>query len=94
MYYTQWIPISEQDLLFILNESLDQVFISFCKHISKRVKSYETYKEFVHTEIKIKRIQSKIDKLRSQIKRENQFNKKIRLNIELNKSKLLIADLI
>ena len=83
-FKTNWFKLSENEVKLDLKESLDKVYINFCNQISGRQKEYKSYEEFVESETRIKEIEGKITKLESQIKRAKQFNKKVKLNMELS----------
>jgi len=91
-FKTKWINIDEFYHKFDLKESLDQVYISFCNQITNRTKEYSSYSKFIESEVRIKEIENRIAKIESKIKREKQFNKKVNLNMELDKLKVELTN--
>lgn len=91
-FNSNWINLNDLELRIELKESLDQTYISLCNQISKRNMSYKSYKDFVEAEIRIKSLETQITKIESQIRRENQFNKKVNLNMELSFLKKKLSD--
>jgi len=84
VFTTKWISNFEAQIKINLKESMDALFINFCKQLSGRSLSYKSYSDFVLKEVDIRTLESKIQHVESQIKREKQFNKKVSLNMTLN----------
>ena len=82
-FRTNWVERAHNNYTLRLNESLDQTFVGFCSQLSGRERAYASYSEFVKTEAEIKELESKIKAIKSQIRKERQFNKKVNLNIVL-----------
>lgn len=78
-----WVLISENQYVLELKESLDKVYTNFCSQITGRNNGLYDYSKFVIQEVEIKAIELKIKNLKSQIKREKQFSKKVNLNMTL-----------
>lgn len=93
-FKTDWKCISLFDYEIELKESMDKTYTSFCCQISKREKEYGSYSDFVEQEVKIKSLESQIAKIVGYIKREKQYNKKVRLNMELSILKRKLSDVI
>ncbi len=68
-----------------LQRSLDFIWIDFCKQISGRVSEKLTLTELIAKERKTKELQTTIASLQAAIKTSRQFNKKVELNVELQK---------
>lgn len=84
-FRSSWINIEELKYELVLNESLDQSYITFCNQITTRTLAHKSYQDFVESEMGIKELENKILKIESQLRREKQFNKKVSLNLEMSK---------
>jgi len=84
-FSSEWYGKEEHTIELVLKESLEQAFISFCDQITGRQTKTNRYADFVAREVKIKEIAVKIKALEAKVKSEQQFNKKIQLNMELNR---------
>ncbi|MBS1585852.1 MAG: DUF4391 domain-containing protein [Bacteroidetes bacterium] len=68
-----------------LKQSLDSVWTDFCKQLSGRPSDKLSLAELIAKEHKINELKTGIEDLRTAIKKTRQFNKKVELNIELQK---------
>jgi len=67
-----------------LKKNLEEIYKDFCLQLSgKTALSTQSLTAIVENEQAIDALEKKIDKLKGQIKRSKQFNKKVALNIEL-----------
>lgn len=82
IYYTNW----NEDINFDFNSiNLSNLYESIAKSILREESNTKNFNEIVENINEKKELQDKIDKLTKRIKQENQFNRKVELNQELNK---------
>lgn len=92
VFTTDWFDKEKCKYQLNLKQSLDAVFKDICIQLSGN-KNYQTktLENIVNNEAEKAQLTNQIKKLKAQIKRTKQFNKKVELNQELNKlSKQLI----
>ncbi len=83
-FNTEWFNVINNCYKFNLKQSLDFVFADMIYQISGKQQSSElSISELISKEQKIKQLTSRIEKLKSEIKKSRQFNKKVDLNLEL-----------
>ncbi|WP_083422104.1 DUF4391 domain-containing protein [Arsenicibacter rosenii] len=85
MFNSAWISIDSHPFSLNLRKNLDLVYLDICQQISGSTEP--TLKDLVTIERNRKEVQSTITKLESQIAKCKQFNRKVELNIELQKQK-------
>lgn len=79
-----WIEKDSGNYKFNLKKNLDFVFADLIYQISGKPQSSElNISDLISKEQKIKQLTSQIEKLKSEIKKCRQFNKKVNLNLEL-----------
>lgn len=79
-----WIEKDSDNYKFNLKKNLDFVFADLIYQISGKPQSSElNISELISKEQKIKQLTNQIEKLKSEIKKCRQFNKKVDLNLEL-----------
>lgn len=82
IYYTKW----NEDINFDFNSiNLSNLYVSIAKRILHEENNIKNFNEIIENIYEKKELQDKIDKLTKRIKQENQFNRKVELNQELNK---------
>lgn len=82
IYYTKW----NEDINFDFNSiNLSNLYESIAKRILHEENNIKNFNEIIENINEKKELQDKIDKLTKRIKQENQFNRKVELNQELNK---------
>lgn len=85
-FKTGWFNASSFHLNLNLKNNLDTIYEDLCFQISgSKEKIEQNIDTLIEKEQKIKHLNNQIQKLQSQIKKCNQFNKKVSLNIELSK---------
>lgn len=92
-FNTNWISIDDFYQKFNLTNSIDEVYTQFCTQLSELTPSPEkqTIEEVISLSQEQKKLLNKIHQLESQISKEKQFNKKLELNIQLQKLKNLMG---
>lgn len=82
IYYTNW----NEDINFEFTSiNLSNLFEGIAKSILHEESNTKKFNEIIENINEKKELQDKIDKLTKRIKQENQFNRKVELNQELNK---------
>lgn len=90
VFSTEWFKVKNNNYKLTLKESIDFIFKDFCFQISNRISESNTdLSLLIEKERALKDLDTKILKLEAQIRNGKQFNKKVELNIELQK--LIIA---
>lgn len=94
VFKSDWTDRSASKYNIVLKESLDKVFSDFCFQLTDNSEetSKKNLKALIEKEQKIQELTNQILKLKSQIKRTKQFNKKQPLNNQLNKLKRELAN--
>lgn len=82
-FTTEWFDEGSFNFQFNLKQSLDYVFEDICFQISGNVKREENITELIALEQNRKQLEKQIAKLKTEIKRCKQFNKKLELNQKL-----------
>lgn len=82
IYYTNW---NEEINFEFTSINLSNLFKSIAKSILHEESNTKNFNEIVENIKEKKELQDKIEKLTKRIKQENQFNRKVELNQELNK---------
>lgn len=84
-FKTEWMNRSAINYAFDLKKSLDHIFYNFCQQLSSGHATTGTLDDLVAFEQQYTQLCSKIDQVKTSIKRATQFNKKVALNLELKK---------
>lgn len=92
MFNSAWIFEDQQNFSLNLRRSLDSVYLDICQQISGRRK--ETLSDLVTTEKTRTELQKAIATLKGKIARCRQFNRKVELNIELQKCEKSLETLV
>ena len=84
-FSTDWIHEEEPNLTFELKNNLDWIYKSFCSQFVSDTKKSINLHEMIENEKKLDTLKKEINKIKSEISRCKQFNKKVELNISLQK---------
>lgn len=85
-----WLGLINQPYTIELKNNLDWVFQNFCEQLKSTKSNFSSIKELIEKEKRMDVMAKEIEQIKSEIKRCNQFNKKVELNIRLNElTKLL-----
>lgn len=82
IYYTNW---NEEINFEFTSINLSNLFEGITKSILHEESNIKNFNEIIENINEKKELQDKIEKLTKKIKQENQFNRKVELNQELNK---------
>lgn len=82
IYYTNW---NEEINFEFTSINLSNLFESIAKSILHEESNTKNFNKIIENINEKKELQDKIEKLTKRIKQENQFNRKVELNQELNK---------
>jgi hypothetical protein len=94
-FSTDWFEIENNPYRFNLKKNLDYVFADLIFQISGKTPTAElNTAELISKEQKIKQLTTRIEKLKTEIKKCRQFNRKVELNLKLNKYNSYLNDLI
>ncbi|QMU31368.1 DUF4391 domain-containing protein [Adhaeribacter radiodurans] len=85
-FSSDWYEKDSDKYQLKLEQSIDHVFLDLCKQLSgvKRIKN-KSIADVIQHEMRLKELESSIEKLQSAIRKNSQFNKKVELNLELQK---------
>jgi len=86
VFQSDWIISNEFSYKFDLKESIDAIFSDICNQLSGN--NDKTINELVESNLKKESLEKKIKQIKQQIKSCKQFNKKVELNLELDRIKL------
>lgn len=83
-FQTDWFQLSDSKYSINLRKSLDFVFFDICCQIADVQKSkFSNLNGLIEYQEQIESITKEINRLKSTIKRSNQFNEKVELNLKL-----------
>lgn len=90
-YKTDWFSIANWNYSLQLTKSLDFVYLEFCKSLNPKTKITQTKKliEMAEHSKALAKLEKQIAQLKRSISQEQQFNRKVEMNIQLSK---LLAD--
>ena len=89
-FKSSWLNLVNQPYKIELKNNLDWVFQNFCEQLKSTKSNFSSIKELIEKEKRMDSMAKEIEQIKSEIKRCNQFNKKVELNIRLNElTKLL-----
>lgn len=93
-FTSEWIEGTEPNLNFNLKKSLDDIFNNVCFQVAGKDSAKElNIEKLIEEEQELKYLNMQIDKLETRIKNCKQFNKKVDLNLVLNKLLHQLEDL-
>lgn len=82
IYFTDW----NENIVFDFNAiNLEIVYENIVKIIIKEENNFKKFEEIIEEKTYRQDLEKRINQLKQRIKKENQFNKKVELNKELNK---------
>lgn len=87
IFLSDWIQKDKCASSLKLKGSIDSTFQDFCSLISGNKKRFASINKMIEYQSQIKELNFLIERLESQMKKSKQFNKKIEMNMELNKLK-------
>ncbi|GGB83132.1 DUF4391 domain-containing protein [Dyadobacter sediminis] len=87
VYKSEWLGTENHSFELHLRRNLDFVYFDFCRQLSGKSEKITGLAELTIYEQKIKKLSSSISKLESEVAKCKQFNKRVELNIELQKKK-------
>lgn len=84
IYFTEW----NEDIEFNINGlTLETIYENIVKSIIKENNNTNTFDDIIENKSKVDELSKKIEQLTNKVNNEKQFNKKVELNIELQKLK-------
>lgn len=84
-FSSDWMNESELLTSIELQNNLDWIYKNFCSQFVNNTSSSNNLREIIENEKKLDTIKKEIEKIKSEISRCKQFNKKVELNIYLQK---------
>ncbi|MFY7963702.1 MAG: DUF4391 domain-containing protein [Chitinophagaceae bacterium] len=84
-FATNWFVTTENSYQLNLKISLDFVYADFCSQLSSYTQEQKDISKIIYHDKYLKGLKKQIADLKKAIKAEKQFNKKVELNIQLNK---------
>lgn len=82
-FFTDWITEGETTLIIELKNNLDWIYKNFCSQFVVNARESSNLTELVENEKKLDSIKREIEKIKSEIARCKQFNKKVEMNLKL-----------
>jgi hypothetical protein len=82
-FTSNWFLNSESTFRVILKNDLDWVFKEFCEQFSNVKNTYENIYDFIEERKSKESLEKEIQKLKTEIFKSKQFNKKVELNLQL-----------
>lgn len=92
VFQSDWIISNEFSYKLDLKESIDAIFSDICNQLSGN--NDKTINELVESNLKKESLEKKIKQIKQQIKSCKQFNKKVELNLQLDKMNNIYKKLI
>jgi|GEM_PF-424696 len=93
-FFSKWKSKDKISYQLNLKQSLDFIFHDFCFQLSSKLFKTVKVDELVYLEQNRTELQRKIQNLKAAISRSKQYNKKVELNIELQKVETDLKDLL
>lgn len=91
IYFTEW----NEDIEFNINGlTLETIYENLVKSIIKENNNTNTFDDIIENKSKVDELTKKIEQLTNKVNNEKQFNKKVGLNLELQKLKKEMEDLL
>lgn len=91
IYFTEW---NEDIELNINGLTLETIYENIVKSIIKENNNTNTFDDIIENKSKVDELTKKIEQLTNKVNNEKQFNKKVELNLELQKLKKEMEDLL
>ena len=92
VFQSDWIISNEFSYKLDLKESIDAIFSDICNQLSGN--NDKTINELVESNLKKESLEKKIKKIKQQIKSCKQFNKKVELNLQLDRMNKIYKKII
>lgn len=90
IYFTEW----NEDIEFSINGiTLETIYENIVKSIIKENNNTNTFDDIIENKSKVDELSKKIEQLTNKVNNEKQFNKKVELNLELQKLKKEMEEL-
>lgn len=91
IYFTEW---NEEITMNLVGLNLDDIYKGIVKSIIKEQDNDEEFEDIINKKNKVDELYKKIEQLNNKINNEKQFNKKVELNLELQKLNKEMEELI
>lgn len=91
IYFTEW---NEKITMDLVGLNLDDIYKDIVKSIIKEQDNDEEFEHIINKKNKVDELYKKIEQLKNKINNEKQFNKKVELNLELQKLNKEMEELI
>lgn len=91
IYFTEW---NEEITMNLVGLNLDDIYKDIVKSIIKEQDNDEEFEHIINKKNKVDELYKKIEQLKNKINNEKQFNKKVELNLELQKLNKEMEELI
>ena len=91
IYFTEW---NEKITMNLVGLNLDDIYKDIVKSIIKEQDNDEEFEYIINKKNKVDELYKKIEQLNNKINNEKQFNKKVELNLELQKLNKEMEELI
>lgn len=91
IYFTEW---NEEITMNLVGLNLDDIYKDIVKSIIKEQDNDEEFEHIINKKNKVDELYKKIEQLNNKINNEKQFNKKVELNLELQKLNKEMEELI
>lgn len=91
IYFTEW---NEEIIMNLVGLNLDDIYKDIVKSIIKEQDNDEEFEHIINKKNKVDELYKKIEQLNNKINNEKQFNKKVELNLELQKLNKEMEELI
>ena len=91
IYFTEW---NEEITMNLVGLNLDDIYKDIVKSIIKEQDNDEEFEDIIDKKNKVDELYKKIEQINNKINNEKQFNKKVELNLELQKLNKEMEELI
>ena len=91
IYFTEW---NEEITMNLVGLNLDDIYKDIVKSIIKEQDNDKEFEDIIDKKNKVDELYKKIEQLNNKINNEKQFNKKVELNLELQKLNKEMEELI
>jgi hypothetical protein len=91
IYFTEW---NEEITMNLVGLNLDDIYKDIVKSIIKEQDNDKEFEDIIDKKNKVDELYKKIEQLKNKINNEKQFNKKVELNLELQKLNKEMKELI
>lgn len=91
IYFTEW---NEEITMNLVGLNLDDIYKDIVKSIIKEQDNDQEFEHIINKKNKVDELYKKIEQLNNKINNEKQFNKKVELNLELQKLNKKMEELI